>query len=403
MRPVFDHEWKEKIMGLSVGMVGLGSFGTAFIRLFRHHPLVDRIALCDVHPDRVKAAADRFSIRECYGSLEEICRTDLDALVIITQPWLHAPQAIKALEAGKHVWSAVPIISLPDGQEMLDWCDKLIQACRRTGMHYMLAETSYFRAEAMFARRMARQGAFGEFVYAEGHYFHDYQTRYSNLIEVEKRRWGAQWDMSKSGMTPMHYPTHSIGGFLDVVRSHVTKVAAVGYIFPNDEWHRLDTIHKNPFSDETALMKLSNGMSARICEFRRVGRPNYEGFSLYGTEGCLLSLDEDLAFWADKENRRSLTLEEMRDPLPAEVVESYRAGMAADESVYGGHGGSHGYLVHEFVSAIAEGRLPAINAWQAARYLAPGVIAHRSAMRDGEWLEVPDWGDAPGAPAAKNC
>jgi hypothetical protein len=60
-----------------------------------------------------------------------------------------------------------------------------------------------------------------------------------------------------------------------------------------------------------------------------------------------------------------------------------------------GHGGSHPYLVHEFVGAVAEDRVPEINAWEAARYMAMGVMAHKSALKDGELLDVPDWGDAP--------
>jgi hypothetical protein len=51
--------------------------------------------------------------------------------------------------------------------------------------------------------------------------------------------------------------------------------------------------------------------------------------------------------------------------------------------------------VHEFVDAIAHNRMPAINAWEAVRYTAAGVIAHKSALRDGEILVVPDWGDVP--------
>ena len=62
---------------------------------------------------------------------------------------------------------------------------------------------------------------------------------------------------------------------------------------------------------------------------------------------------------------------------------------------YGGHGGSHAYLVHEFVDAIAHDRRPEINVWEAVRYMAAGVMAHKSALRDGDKLEVPDWGDAP--------
>jgi hypothetical protein len=46
---------------------------------------------------------------------------------------------------------------------------------------------------------------------------------------------------------------------------------------------------------------------------------------------------------------------------------------------------------------VAEDRVPAINAWEAARYMAMGVMAHKSALKDGELLDVPDWGDAPGS------
>ena len=66
-----------------------------------------------------------------------------------------------------------------------------------------------------------------------------------------------------------------------------------------------------------------------------------------------------------------------------------------DSQVFGGHGGSHAFLVHEFVEAVAGNRQPAINAWQAVRCMAPGVIAHKSALKEGELLDVPDWGDAP--------
>jgi hypothetical protein len=77
------------------------------------------------------------------------------------------------------------------------------------------------------------------------------------------------------------------------------------------------------------------------------------------------------------------------------VHAAFAARPGAGRDVYGGHGGSHAYLVHEFVDALAHGRRPAINVWEAVRYMAAGVTAHQSALRDGEILPVPDWGDAP--------
>ena len=388
-------------MGISLGIVGLGSFGASFVELFKAHPLVDRIALCDREPDRVAAFAnkpslqDKFSPRDAYTSLNEICGSDVDALAIITQPWLHAGQAGQAMEAGKHVYSAVPVVSLPDGDEILEWCDKLVDTCTRTGLHYMLGETTYYRAQTMYCRRQAAAGAFGHFVYAEGEYLHDVDSPSSNLREVRRRRLasaaGQEWaqQMAKSdgrnlGGGPMHYPTHSTSGPISVMNAHPVKVSAWGFRPPAP-----DDYFGDEFSNETALFYMSNGATMRICEYRQVGHPGEEIFRVFGTEGTFRE-----NAWLDRATRTSLTVEEMRDPLPLEVEKAFRA-VSKTSDFYGGHGGSHAYLVHEFVDAIAHNRTPAINAWEAVRYMAAGVIAHKSALRDGEMLDVPDWGDAP--------
>ena len=380
-------------MGISVGVIGLGQFGAHFVSLFKHHPLVDRLALCDVRADRLAEVAARHGITETYASLDDICRSDIQALAIITQPWLHAPQAVQAMRAGKHVYSAVPIMFLPSGDEMLDWCDRIIQTSRQTGLRYMMGETSFYRPQAMYCRRQAAAGAFGHFVLAEGSYFHDVDLPNSNLRAVGKARWGDKWSDAKRGDIPMHYPTHSFGGFLSVMPdARVTKVSCCGFRMPGDDWHVRGTEMDSDIGSETAMCYLSNGAAARVCEFRRIGHPGYEGFNLYGTEGSFVETPGG-NFWLTKTQKTPLDAQTMRDPLPPDVDAACQAGDA--KNPYGGHGGSHAYLVHEFVSALAENRQPAVNAWVAARYFAPGVIAHKSALKDGELLPVPDWGDAP--------
>ena len=90
-------------MGISVAMVGLGAFGSNFVELYRDHPLVSRIALCDLDPQKLVTASEKFGISECYDSLEAVLASDIEAVVIITQHWMHAKQAMQALKAGKHV------------------------------------------------------------------------------------------------------------------------------------------------------------------------------------------------------------------------------------------------------------------------------------------------------------
>jgi len=407
-------------MGIGIGLVGLGGFGQAFADLFRSHPLVDRVALCDREPERMEAVASRpgwdkkFNRRDMYTRLEDVLETPLDAVAIITQPWLHAPQCIQAMETGKDVYSAVPVISVPDGDEILQWCSDLIEVCQRTGRRYMLGETTYYHPETMFCRRKAAEGAFGDFVYAEGEYFHDVDSSECSLRDVRSARLdgqaGREWPLAleryrnagiKDG--PMHYPTHSVSGPASVMGARALRVTAYGYANHNND----PFFEDDAFSNEVALFQMSNGATVRICEFRELAGSLHqsETFRIVGTRGTFND-----GMW--KENFRSapftakplkttrLTDEAMRDPLPSEVALAFKR-IKRPEAVDGsdftpeGHRGSHPYLVHEFVDAVANDRQPAIHIWKAARYMAMGVTAHKSALKKGETLDVPDFGDPP--------
>ncbi|MBI5722981.1 MAG: Gfo/Idh/MocA family oxidoreductase [Planctomycetes bacterium] len=387
-------------MGISIGLVGLGSFGGQFADLFMSHPLVDRVALCDREPERIRAFADKeswkgkFNRRDAYASLEDICKSDVQALVVITQHWLHAPQCVQAMEAGKHVYSAVPVITIPDGDETLEWCNRLVRTVRQTGLHYMLGETTYYHPQAMYCRRKAAEGAFGEFTYAEGEYFHGYDRPDCDLRDVYRKRYASKAGQEWAGIireryfqkgileSPMHYPTHSTSGPISVMNARAVKVSAFGQKPCSSDPY----FDHQSFGNETALFQMSNGSTMRICEHREcsVGR---ETFRVYGTKG---SFENNC--WKSYAGEVSLSAKEMRDPLPPEVAEAF-AKAAGHEQFYGGHEGSHAYLVHEFVDAIAHERRPAVNVWQAVRYMAAGVMAHKSALRNGEPLDVPDWGD----------
>ena len=398
-------------MGISVGLVGLGQFGSVFADLYKSHPLVDRIGLCDAEPERVQRFAeredwrDKFDPRDAYESLDDICKSDFDALVIITQHWLHAPQCLQALESGKHVYSAVPVIVLPDSNEILDWCDKLVNAVTRTGLHYMLGETTYYRPPAMYGRRRAAEGAFGAFVYSEGEYMHAFDAPYCDLRDIlaarRNGRIGKDYDRIWQGYHdrgifngPMHYPTHSTSGPMSVMNAHAVKVAAWGQPPTTDDPYFGNS--GESFANETALFHMSNGSVMRICEHREcTAGSDREDFRIYGTLGSIERGD-----WCTRDGREPVSDQDMRDPLPPEVAAAFKQATQSDAApgddfVPSGHGGSHPYLVHEFVDAIAHDRMPAINIWEAARYVAAGAVAHQSCLKDGELMSVPDWGDAP--------
>ena len=62
-----------------------------------------------MRPERVeRVVADSASVGR-YTSYDELLASDVDAVAIFTQRWLHGPMTIEALKRGKHVYSAVPM------------------------------------------------------------------------------------------------------------------------------------------------------------------------------------------------------------------------------------------------------------------------------------------------------
>ena len=73
-------------MTIRVGVVGAGQFGGSFIPLFKAHPLVDQVILCDHVQEKREAAAAKFGIERTSPSLDALLDEDVDAVAIITQP-----------------------------------------------------------------------------------------------------------------------------------------------------------------------------------------------------------------------------------------------------------------------------------------------------------------------------
>jgi predicted dehydrogenase len=399
----------------SLGIVGAGQFAGQFAKLFHAHPAISAVHVTDVIQDRATALVDRLGLDGAFPSFEAMLDGDVDAVAIFTQRWTHGPLVVQALRAGKHVYSAVPM-AISVGE-----IAAIIEAVRETGLTYMMGETSYYNPATVYARQRRADGAFGRIFYAEGDYVHDMDL---GFYEAYQYSGGAEWKRTAS-YPPMLYPTHSVGGVLGGIGGHAVSVSCIGVRDERGDgvFDRAVSMFDNDFSNATALFELAGGGSMRINEFRRVGYPSHlreSRFRYFGTEGSFEQL-VDSAVWQDKESvtdvsellRTTATLA-ADDPSLADVAPALRdafvSGLAPVQdasrlphelrALPTGHEGSHQFLVDDFARAVADRTLPPVNAWEAARYTLPGIIAHQSALRGGERLPVPDFGDAPADVAA---
>jgi predicted dehydrogenase len=385
-------------MGTSIGMVGAGQFAPSFLTLFRHHPGVDRVYVTDRDPSRAKRAATKFELDGTFSSFEQMLESDCACVAIFTQRWTHGPLALQALEAGRHVYSTVP---MGTSYEELS---AITDAVRRTGLVYMMGETSYYYPAAVYCRQRNREGDFGRLFYAEGDYVHDMDL---GFYDAYRYSGGENWK-STASYPPMMYPTHAIGGVLSVVDEHAVSVSCLGVKDQRGDgvFDRQVSIFDNDISNATALFELSRGSIMRTNEMRRVGYPSHIRESRYRYFGTVSSFEQlvGTSVWQDKAGWTDITaqLTPVEDEAPRGTAHNGYAPVhdttRLPESFRGlptGHEGSHHFLADDFVRAVTEGTTPPVNAWVAARYTLPGIIAHQSAKLGGERLAVPDLGDPP--------
>ena len=348
-QPVSDRKIRIGIAGYGVCRMG-SSFG------FQDHPNVEIAAVCDVSAERCAELAIACKCQRTYSSLEEMVKDhSLEAIFLGTDAPNHAQHAILCLNHGKHVACTVPAVfgSLEDA-------DRLYETVKKTGLEYMMFETSAYHA-ACYAMRVAYEsGALGKIIYAEGQYYHYFPTPLASY---------GKW---RTGIPPMWYPTHSTAYYVAVTGQSFTKVSCQGFRGQIPHFQPEANCYKNPFDSEVALFQTSEGGSARmsVCWGMRgsAGETGLVHGELGRMNGTSFSPEED------RPNLPDLS----KPPLPPAVDA-------------GGHDGSHGYLTNEFVTALLENRTPLINIALSLNMTVPGIIAHQSALKDGELLTVPQY------------
>lgn len=368
---------------IDVLVVGAG-FGHEFLHLYREHPLVGEVGLCDLRADAVASLGAAYGLDAVHTSFEEVlASTRWDAVHIATPVHLHVEQTLAVLATGRACASAVPMATTLDG------IARVMDAA--AGGTYMMMETALYQREYLHALALRDSGALGRIGYLSGAHMQD--------LDGFPPYW--------MGYAPMQYATHIVAPLLGLAGAVAESVACLGSgaLLPS---HAGDG--SNPFPIESALFRLGGGLAAQVTmSFFENARSYTEGFNVYGDLGALewpsveggpavtyAAGPQDGARRGRPIERTELEVPDRLDTLPEELRGFTRPGMWTPAGldpvrVEAWHGGSHPHLVHEFVSAVHAGRAPAIDERVAASVTAPGIVAHESALRGGAMLEVPGY------------
>lgn len=365
--PGFEHiqknDGREAVLDtdrkVRVGIAGYGRSKFGAVWQFQNHPNVEVVASSDLDPDRGAALAKAVSSRKQYPSCEQMIKDkEIEAVLIATDAPSHARLSIAALERGKHVACAVPAVFGFNAEED---AEKLLAAVRTSGRKYHMFETSSFHAPVYRYMKQYQAGALGKLIYSEGEYYHD---MVGGLTSYNPRNGKIDLNGWRRGMPPMWYPTHATAYYVTPSGGRLTEVSclATPSIYP--EFQSGGNPYDNRFGTEIALFRTSEGGMARMAVSWDMPAAHGEMGRVYGQKRVEKAVKG-----------------EKRPPLPKGVDPGY-------------HGGSHGHHTHAFVRSILLDLKPFVDIGDALNMTMAGVTAHQSALKDGEWMKVPQysWG-----------
>lgn len=365
---------------VNVAIVGLG-FGAEFIPIYQRHPHANMYAICQRTRSKLDAIGDAFGVAKRYDDFNELLRDpNVDAVHINSPIPDHAWMSLAALKAGKHVACTVPMATT-----VAD-CKRIVDLARKTGRTYMMMETVVYAREFLYIKELYDTGKLGKIQFLQASHQQDMDG------------WPNYWP----GLPPMWYATHCVGPMLALTNATAEYVSCFGSGTIRKE---LIECYGSPFAVETAHVKFKDSdLTARIYRsLFDVARQYRESIDVYGSkqsfEWTLIEHEPHVLHTAklpEAKIPKRVSAPDFAKRLPKAIRPFTTKGVYdlakkthLSFTQGAGHGGSHPHLVHEFVTALVEGRDSFPNARQSANWTCVGLCAHESAKAGGKIVKLP--------------
>ncbi|MDD4102598.1 MAG: Gfo/Idh/MocA family oxidoreductase [Kiritimatiellae bacterium] len=420
-----------KMDRVRAGIIGLGARGNGHLGDLLKIEGVDVTALCDNHKPTLDQAVKRVAdagrphpatfgdSQEAYKKMLE--RQDVD-IVYIATPWeLHTPQALDAMNAGKHAFIEVPAAIT------LDECWALVDTSEKTRRHCMMLENVNYGREELMVLNMVRQGLFGELLHGEAAYIHELRGQ-MNQVDHGTGSWRTLHYARRNGNL---YPTHGLGPVAQYMGinqgdrfdylSSVASPALGRQLFakesfpPDHKWNQIKDWRCGDIS--TTIIKTVKGRSLMVQWDETSPRPYTRHNLIQGTRGTFASFPNRIALDYKKEDLPAQVQKALGDKQRmnyhdwdhnmAPWFEAYDhplwKRMGAEAARVGGHGGMDFIMNWRVIYCLRNGEpldqtVYDAAAWSAIGPLSENSVAHRSRSEDvpdftrGVWERTPPFG-----------
>lgn len=269
---------------LNVAVIGAGAIGVDHIKSFQAHPRARVVAIVESSLERGREAADLFKIPEVIADYREVLnRPDVHIISIALPNYLHAPVALDALRASKHV-----MIDKPMATNAVD-AAKIAALARRKRLKLMVGQNQRFSGAAQAVRKLVVDGKLGDVYHARAVWM-----RRSGIPRIGS--WFTQKKFSGGGCTydigvhVLDLALHLMGDFnpVAVVGQTYAKYGPRG--LGEGTWGRSEIHASRPFDVDDfclALVKLKSGRTVQlnVSWAAPMETRDINGVQLYGTDG----------------------------------------------------------------------------------------------------------------------
>lgn len=360
---------------VKIGVMG-GYRGGSMINYCKAAENAEIVAICDNNKqvlDKQRKKCEGYDIAY-YDNFEDFIKHDMDAVVLANFANEHAPFAIAAMKAGKHVYSEVlPVQTMKQAVE-------LIETVEETGKIYAYGENYCYMPAPYEMQKLYKAGKIGEFEYGECEYIHNCEPIWAQITYGDKNHW-------RNNMYSTFYCTHSIGPIIHATSLRPVKVTG--------------------FESTMTERKLRNGAKGGLFGIEMITLENggiiksihgdlYENsiwYTMYGSKGRMECAREDAE--AGHISRIYVNADEFSGEYKERPIESYEPKRDHDDvSGSFGHGGSDFYSMYNFAEKIlGNPAADTIDVYEALDMFLPGMFAYRSVLAGGIPMDIPNLRD----------
>ncbi len=354
---------------IRVGVIGVGR-GQSFARGANEVVGMELVALCDTWEERLEEVGKRHDVAT-YTDYDAFLEHDMDAVVLANYFHQHAPFAVKALEAGKHVMSETASnTTLAEGVA-------LCRAVEKSGKTYMLAENYPFTAFNQEMRRVYRTGEIGDVTYAEGEYNHPMAPRDRLRISPGTRHW-------RSWIPSTYYCTHALAPLMYITDTMPVKINALSIACRSVD----DLTVRVADPGSVILCRMDNDAVFRIFGLLLPGHSNW--YRVHGSRGAM-EIARGPGYFGSGQIRVWHEKWDMEEGEEEERIYEPDWPEHGDLAREAGHGGGDFWTNFHFANAIRSGDPPYLDVYRGVTMSSVGILAWKSALEDGRPIDVPDF------------